>query len=403
VRRVPLAWHNLTHDLTRFVLFVAGIGFAVVLMFVQNGFRHALLDSNVLLIDALDADLLLTSCRGGTVAQPETYSRHRLLLAASVSGVRSVHPLYVEYNASVLRDPAAQADRRGPGRPIRVLGLDPHARLLRLPELDPDSPASRVADLALPGNALYDRRAKRSLADRSLSVFGPLADGLDTDLAGRNLHLAGGFDLGTDFTADGTLLVSEDTFAAFLRPPPLHAHGLDRVQIGLIRLDPNADRRRVQSDLQALYAGQELDVLTPAQLADREKDYWLHCTPIGFVFGFGMMMGFVVGLVICYQILSSDVTDHLPEYATLRAIGYPGRYLGVVVLQEALLLALAGFLPGLLVSAALYGYLGRVTGLPLRLLPGRVGLVFVLTLVMCAASGWLALRKAREVDPAEVF
>ena len=116
-----------------------------------------------------------------------------------------------------------------------------------------------------------------------------------------------------------------------------------------------------------------------------------------------MAIGFLVGTVICYQILSSDVADHLAEYATLRAIGYPGRYLNLVVFQEGLLLALGGFLPGLALSAVMYWYLHAQTGLPLRLTVWRACYIFVLTVAMCSVSAWLALRKAREADPAEVF
>ena len=121
------------------------------------------------------------------------------------------------------------------------------------------------------------------------------------------------------------------------------------------------------------------------------------------MFGLGVAIGFLVGIVICYQILSSGVADHLAEYATLRAIGYPGRYLNLVVFQEGLLLALGGFLPGLVLSAVMYWYLQEQTGLPLRLTVWRAGFIFVLTIAMCSVSAWLALRKAREADPAEVF
>jgi putative ABC transport system permease protein len=116
-----------------------------------------------------------------------------------------------------------------------------------------------------------------------------------------------------------------------------------------------------------------------------------------------MVLGFVVGMVICYQILAGDVADHAAEYATLKAIGYPNRYLSGVVLQEALILAAAGFVPGMAVTFGIYLLLAELTGLPLRLTPGRFGLVLGLTVVMCVASGLLALRKVQTVDPAEVF
>jgi putative ABC transport system permease protein len=138
-------------------------------------------------------------------------------------------------------------------------------------------------------------------------------------------------------------------------------------------------------------------------MIDREKWFWWTNTPIGFAFGAGVVLGFVVGMVICYQILSSDVADHLAEYATLKAIGYPNRYLSLVVLQEALILAAAGFVPGMLVTFGVYVLLTEITGLPMRLTPGRGGLVLVLTVVMCVVSGLMAVGKVKKVDPADVF
>jgi putative ABC transport system permease protein len=114
-------------------------------------------------------------------------------------------------------------------------------------------------------------------------------------------------------------------------------------------------------------------------------------------------MGFVVGVVICYQILSADISDHLSEFATLKAIGYSNSYLTGVVLQEAVFLAVLGFVPGLVISYLLYGLLGQNTGLPLRLNVWRTGLVLVLAVAMCMCSALLAVRKVHQTDPAEVF
>jgi putative ABC transport system permease protein len=116
-----------------------------------------------------------------------------------------------------------------------------------------------------------------------------------------------------------------------------------------------------------------------------------------------MFMGLLVGLVICYQILSTDIRDNLSAYATLRAIGYPNRFLARVVLEESILLAVLGFLPGLLVSVALYQLLEELTDLPMSLTPWRILFIFGLTAIMCIGSGMLAVRQAQQADPAEVF
>jgi putative ABC transport system permease protein len=374
-------------------------------MFMQYGFRNALLDSSALLIERFDADLVVVSSRGKTIATNESFSRRQLLRAGGVPSVRSVVPLYIESNLSVMRNTSPELQDRRPGRSLRVIGLEANDEPLLIPELDPapGRPGSFAAALKEPGTALYDRHSMPDRTRPTSSLFGPLEPGLETELAGRRLRLIGGFELGIDFNSEGTLIVGRETFANLLRLPYYPGDPFDQIQIGLIRTEPGASVADVQRQLRGTLVDDDVEVLTKEELLEREKDYWRDETPIGFVFGLGVAIGFLVGIVICYQILSSDVADHLAEYATLRAIGYPGRYLNLVVFEEGLLLALGGYLPGLALSAVMYWYLHAQTGLPLRLTVGRAAYIFVLTVAMCSVSAWLALRKAREADPAEVF
>jgi putative ABC transport system permease protein len=405
-RGVPLAWQNLTHDRVRLVLFAAGIGFAVVLMGVQLGIMNSMLDSNTVLIERLDTELVLVNPNRASLLFREGVSRRRLEQAAAVPGVASVAPVYVEYQLGELRHTAADPGQRTQTRRIRVVGVDPDSGVLNLPEV----PAADWQRLKVPGTALYDRKS-RPHSDQANhpgeSVFGVLADGVETELAGRRITLVGnGFAMGFDFGTDGTLIVSDRTYADWIRAP-FTAPGTDplaEVDLGAVRLQPGADVKAVQRELRERFAADgDVDVLTRGQMIDREKWFWWTNTPIGFAFGAGVVLGFVVGMVICYQILSSDVADHLAEYATLKAIGYPNRYLSLVVLQEALILAAAGFVPGMLVTFGVYVLLTEITGLPMRLTPGRGGLVLVLTVVMCVVSGLMAVGKVKKVDPADVF
>jgi putative ABC transport system permease protein len=400
-----LAWLNLTHDRRRFVLFSLGIALAVVLIFVEYGFRNALLDSNVLLIQRLNADLAVISGRRAALPFRESFARHRLAQIAGVPGVRSVHPLRMEYYLSPLRSPDKPAERRGPNRPIRVIGVDPEAHLLKFPELDPapDAAHSRVKELQQFGRALFDRGAKTGINNRSESIFGAVAPGVETDLGRQQVRMVGEVDLGIDFGADGTLIMSEDSFVELLRRPYTLGDPRAEVEFGLVRLDPGADRRAVQQQIQNEFPEGDMVILTIDELMEREHRFWLDNTPIGFVFGLGMALSFVIGMVICYEILSSDVADHLAEYATLKAIGYRNRYLSMVVIQQALLMAASGFLPGVGASWVIYRWLSYMTSLPMWMTPGRVAFVLGLTVLMCAGSALLALRKAQQVDPAEVF
>ena len=144
-------------------------------------------------------------------------------------------------------------------------------------------------------------------------------------------------------------------------------------------------------------------MLTKRGFAERERAYWATSTPIGFVFAFGTIMGLVVGLIIVYQILFADISDHLAEYATLKAMGYTNRNLFSVVFQEATILAILGFIPGFAISLWLYRITENATLLPMRMGLTLVGMVLTLTIAMCCASGAMALRKVRTADPAEIF
>ncbi len=403
---VPLAWMNLTHDRVRFILFSAGIGFAVVLMGVQLGIMNAMLDSNTVLLRRLNADLILVNPSKKSLMFREAVNRRRAEQALEVDGVASVTPVYTEYQLGMLRHTAEDPSERTQTRRVRVVGVDPDSRVMNLPEV----PAADWERLRVPGTALYDRKSRPhpdQVNHPGESVFGKLEDGMQTELSGKTLTLVGnGFDLGFDFSVDGTLIVSDQTFGRWIRAP-YASPGTDPladVDLIVVRLTPGADVERVRHDLQAKFADAgDVDVLTKDDAVAREKWFWWRNTPIGFAFGAGVVLGFVVGMVICYQILTSDVADHLAEYATLKAIGYPNRYLSSVVMQEALILAAMGFVPGMLVSLGVYVLLTQITGLPMDPTLSRVGLVLVLTVAMCVASAWMAVGKVKKVDPADVF
>ncbi|HEY1190849.1 MAG TPA: ABC transporter permease DevC [Gemmata sp.] len=400
---VPLAWKNLAHDKVRFGLFAAGIGFAVVLMGVQYGIMNAMLDSNTVLIERLNGDIVLISPNKASLLFREGVSRRRLAEAEGVPGVASAHPVFVEYTTAELRHTAPDPKARTGTRRVRVIGVDPNAHLLDLPGVT----AAEWRELNTPGTALYDRRSRAhpdQVNHPGESVFGKLAPGTRTELAGRDIRLIGGFEMGFDFGTDGSVVVSDRTFSEWVREPYYRTNPLAEADIGLVRLRPGADPGTVKAALRAKFApGGDVLVLTRDEMVAREKRFWWTNTPIGFAFGAGVVLGFVVGMVICYQILASDVADHLPEYATLKAIGYTNGYLSRVVLQEALILAAVGFVPGALVTYGTYLVLTELTGLPMVLTPARLGLVLGLTVVMCVASGLLAVSKVKKVDPADVF
>jgi putative ABC transport system permease protein len=388
--RFRLAWKNLTHDRGRCVIRTAGVAFAVFLMFAQLGFWNGLLDAQVALLRHLDGQVVLVSPARYALNIPEKFPRGRLAQARAVHGVAAALPLYIEYNASFWKTPGgadcAPAGDAPNDRPIRLLAFDPDDAVLDLPEL-----RAMQGRLRLRGNALFDRKSRQS-------DFGCVKEGDVREVAGRDVTVAGLFTLGTDFATSGTVAVGEDTYAALFGGPALEA-----VDLGVVRLEDGADPLDVRERLKKVLPPEDVDVLTREEYVEQEQRYWQKSTPMGFIFGMGLAMGFVVGAAICYQILVTDVLDHLAEFATLKAIGHRDSYLRLVVLQEGLCLAVLGFVPGAVLSGLLYLGVGRAVGWPMEMTVGRLALVFASTVAMCSLSGLLALRKVEQADPAEVF
>jgi len=383
-RRIPLAWKNLTHEPRRLLIAVGGIGFAVVLICMQLGFRNALFDSTIELHRSLNADIVMTSAARYTLSVRETFSRRRLYQAESCSGVAAAYPLYIEMARSVWKNPET-----GQGHLIRILAFDPAAPVLDLVGID-----ALASELIKPRTVLADERSK---AD-----YGKLATGETSELAGRETKIIGRFRLGTDFANDGNLIMSADNYANYFGYRGQVDKGLGEVDVGLITVKPGASVAQVLEELRRELP-EDVRVMTKDQFIEQELRFWRDSTPIGFVFGLGTAMGFIVGVVICYQVLYGDIDDHMAEFATLKAMGYRNVYFVGMVLQEALLLSIFGFIPGVLVSGALYKVLEWATGLLLDLTLPRAASVLALTVLMCVVSGCLAMRRLLAADPAELF
>ncbi len=383
-RRTFLAWENLTHSGRRLAMAVLGIGFAVLLMTMQIGFRNAMLDSTVAAIQNFNADIVIVSAARYTLNVTEQFSRRRVYQARSVAGVQSAYPLYIETKVAVFENPET-----GVGYPIRVFAFDPQDLVFLLPEVQAQQSKLQQID-----SALFDLKSK--------SDYGPIHAGTRSDLTSRAIRIVGTFKLGTDFANDGNLITSAATLNQILRRPGLSDAGLGEVDVGLVKVAPQASIAEVKARLLDLLPS-DVNVMTLQELMNQEKQFWERSTPVGVIFGMGTAMGFLVGIIFCYQILYTDISDHLAEFATLKAMGYDNRFFIQIVFQEALLLSGFGFLPGLMVSALLYWWLGSATGMLLDLTFWRALLVLALTLGMCLASAALAVRKVLSTDPAELF
>jgi putative ABC transport system permease protein len=383
-RRVPLAWRNLTYDKTRLALSTSGVTFAVLLMLMQLGFRNALLDSQVELLRQLNCDLVLISPTKYRLYTKAPFPRRRLLQALAHDAITDAYPLYMEPLAASWRNPLD-----GETHPIRVLAFDPDEPVFLNPDID-----RRREDLKMPDTVLLDERSK--------SILGPAKTGMESELASRNVRVVGTFRLGTDFAVDGNVVTSDRTFLALSKGGQASAPKLNRVEIGLLKVESGREPAAVRRSLRQQLPG-DVKVLTKPELIRLERSYWLAYSPVGVIFNLAVGVSFVIGVVVSYQILFTSISDHLPQFATLRAIGHTNGRLVGVALRQAFYLALFGFVPGALVGNILYFAIAEFSGLKMQMTAHLLILVLILTISMCMLPGLLAARRAMTADPAEVY
>ncbi|MEM9807993.1 MAG: ABC transporter permease DevC [Cyanobacteria bacterium P01_D01_bin.56] len=387
-KRIPLAWLNLTHDRRRFATSLAGVGFAVLLMFMFNGFMNALYDSQLQLLNRFNGEVIIVNRLRTNMFVPRAFARRRLYQARAFDGVEDAYAVYIsEVN---WKNPESRKSRV-----VRVIALNPDEPVLNIPELDTHRQA-----LKLPETALMDTQSRVEV--------GPVEAGVVTELADRQIRLVGTFTMGTDFASgNGNLLMSDQNFLRYFadRGPEEQERSFATVDVGVVKLEPGTNVERIVKTLQENLPN---DVLVLARDGEngfviRERKYWQENTNIGFVFSLLTSMGFFVGIILVYQILYTDVADHWAEYATLKAMGYNNAYLLGVVMQEAAILSVLGFIPGVLVSQLLYQAAGNATGLFFQMTTERVMNLLIATFVMCLVSGAIAVRKVQTTDPADVF
>lgn len=385
--RVPFAWLNVTADRQKLVFSMVAIGFAVFLMLIQIGFKQALVDSNTGFLRLLDYDLLLVSKRRYTSFIEQTFPRSVLISARGVQGVKDGCALY---QTTSIWKPVGQPRRR----PIRVYAIANQCQINPLQSAG-INPALLHKDYSVIADQL------------SRPEYGSLKPGVFAELDGRRVRVVAGFELGSDFSADGTLILSDATFLRLFSDRPTGIEGnlrpsLDQLDMGIVQLDPNANIDAVQKRIRQILPA-DVVVLSKKEILANEARYWNEATPIGFLFNLGTVMGFVVGVLIIRNLLTTELDNNSRQYATLKAIGHSHRTLRQYVVQQGLLLGGLGIPGGILLSSIVYGQVSRATGLTMRLHLQTVLTVSALTLIMGASSGWLAARKLERLDPVSVL
>lgn len=374
-------WRMLRHGGGRLILSGLSIAFSVVIMFMQMGFFNGLNDSQANLAKILDGDLVISSIDKKNLKSTESFSLKRLRQALAIPGVKSETWLYT--NPNYWWNPADGSRNR-----VLVIALDPDNPGVDVPKLDTYREA-----LKRPHAVLFDRLSRTEL--------GSIVAGTSTTLGDDNVQVVGLFDLGANFSYEGNVITSFATYYQVFRsrnPSRL----VDDVSLGLLKLEPGVDPKKIRRQLLD-QEPHDIQVQTPAELEAREKSYTTRATPVGVIFGIGLVVALIIGIIICYQLLFNEIHDHIPQFATLKAIGYRAGHLYGIVLTEALLLSLLGFVPGLFVTKWLYGVIEHFSQIAMYLTSGRVLFILVLTVVMAVASAALAMRQVVAADPADLF
>ena len=381
--RLPIGWLQLTHNRTRLVAAIAGVAFANILVFVQLGMLGALQGTIGATYSLIEADLLVSSNDANTLTDGSPLSRRILFRALAEPGVAAAAPLYL-----------GLIDWRRPDgstASLTVYGLPPEATPFAGPAI-----RSGFAALAVSDRVLLDRQTRGLDAD-TLSRLSP-EEPLRFEANGVRLAAVGTFALGGGFSADGAMVVSDQTFLRLFGQrgagTPTHI---------LVTVEEGHDPAAVAASLSRQLGDAPVLVRPVSEAAAADLDYQTTQRPVGVIFGLGVFIGILVGLVIVYQVLATDVADHLREYATFKAMGYPHRFFLGLVVEEALILAILGFLPGVLLSLGIYAAMAGRTGLPVEMTVLRAALIFGGTILACSLSGAFATQRLRAADPADLF
>lgn len=380
---VTVAWYQLSHQRVKLAVAAAGVVVAVMLMLVQLGIREGAMDNSVAIARRITADLVLVSPRTRTIFQSSQFPRRLLFRLPAHQGVAAVEEMYM--GQARFHNPWEHRDQ-----PISVFGLDPDKPMLELPGF-----AALAKELRLPDRILFDGFSR--------TTYGPVAGAveqqgfLETEINWRRMRIIDTINVGISLTTDGNLYMSP---ANFLRLFPGRDAGA--IDVGLVQLEPGVDARQVRDELAPL-VGSEARILTRAELIASEVQFMRDSAPIDFIFGMGAAVGFFIGFVVVYQILYTEVTNHLPQFATMKAMGFTDGYLLKVVLSQGLILSILGYVPGFFLALVLYRVATVAIQMQFAMTVQRATMVLTLTLVMCGLSALVAIRKACSADPADVF
>lgn len=380
--RLPIGWLQLTHSRTRFAAALAGVAFANVLVFVQLGIMNSMATATLKPYGFFQADIMISASDANSMTEGGNVARQWMFQAFADPEVTGGTGLFVA-NISWARPNKTLS--------LTTYGIDPTR-----PEFLSPAMARKTGTLQLQNAGILDMFS-RGLPREEAAAIRPQTP-TSFEVSGKTLTLYDTFQGGGGFGGDGYMMVSDQTFLNLF--PARSSAAPDHI---LLTVAPGADPDAVAARLRDLISEKSLRIRSYAQAAADDLNYQQTKRPTGIIFGFGVIIGILVGIVIVYQVLSTDVADHLSEYATFKAMGYgQGFFLGIVF-EEALILAILGFIPGFVVASGLLAGMKAVTTLPLAMTAEMAVMVFIGTLAACSISGAIATRRLASADPADLF
>jgi putative ABC transport system permease protein len=400
------------HGGRRTLAALSGLAFSLTMVLLQLGFLEAVKITAVNNFAQLNFDLVLLSPRYEQFYATGAFPKQRLSQARQVDGVVSAAPLQATFNLwrcppypperAVQESVGLEAASPGPlqrwlwgarvPRPLQrrqlyVLGID----------LDRDPFREPVRTRIEQAKPLLRLRNRVLMNEQSHPDFGwQLRDRYnDWELGNQAVTIVGGFPMLRGFAADSTLICSDLNFAALCGIPP------DLVSFGLLEVRQGTVAEAQQKLRAALPA--DVEVYRRDEILAREQDHWVNQTSTGQLFTFGVLVAMIVAAVVVYQVLSGDVREHLPEYATLKAMGYSQLSLSLVVVGQSLIYMLTAYVVAVLIGILVYWATQELAGIPMRLTAENLGITLVLAIVVGLLCGLLSLTKLRAAQPAELF
>lgn len=407
---VPLGRKTLFEDLPRFLVAQAGVAFAVALIAIQTGIFIGFVKSAGLPIDESTADVWVAAKDNlyFELAAPIAYEN--LDKARHVRGVASAEALFLK--TSAWRGPAHKIEY------IRVIGFDPYGELFVPGPIE----RAELAKLQSADTAIVDAGNLKALNIPDVGGYGKIGQHNV-----RVVALTRGTQPIISATFIYTSLANAKAYFAPLTPtpsglPPLNpryaafwpAHQdanpnhksevldpSDDISYVLVRAKPGVDIADLKHRLDIALDGTRS--YSKQEMADRTRSYWRKRTGIGFLLGLVAAVGLVVGMTVVGQILYTSVAEHIKEYGTLRAMGAPDSLFYGIVAEQAVLMALLGFVPGIALSIWVSAYAHAQRNILILITPASAAAVLVVIVAMCVVAGIFAVQRALRVDPAIVF